>query len=49
MEGNKKIDKKEKIKVVITLNRSDGSERARFDNFEDASVFFKLLGRLNNF
>ncbi len=28
-----------KSKITITWNREDGSERAKFDNFEDALLF----------
>jgi len=41
-------DKKEQIKkmsskITITWNREDGSERAKFDNFDDALVFAEAI------
>ena len=36
--NNKKIKEKEH-KLTITWNRVDGSERARFNNFDDALIF----------
>lgn len=33
--------KMEKHTITITFNRMDGSEQARFDNFEDAIRFAK--------
>ena len=35
--------KVKETKVTITVNRSDGSERAKFDNFDDAILFAKAL------
>jgi len=32
-------------KITITWNREDGSERAKFDNFDDAMIFGCALNK----
>lgn len=36
---------KKEMGIIITFNRPDGSERAKFDNFDDAIIFAKEISK----